>query len=74
MTAQVVPLGRSVAERYARLMTIDFRAADRAKAIADYMDFATRLAAGGFTHADLDGMKEGMRASLIRQLSEINRV
>ena len=74
MSAQVVQLGSSVAERYAKLMTLEYNPEDRNEAISAYMDFAERLVANGFTRSDLQHMIEGTRARLIRQLAEINRI
>ena len=74
MSAQVLRLGNSVAERYARLMSIRYEPADQAEAIAQHMKFAIGLTENGFALADLERMKAKMRGRLIRQLAELNRI
>lgn len=74
MSAQVVRLGASVAERFARLMTAGVRPECREEAMAENMHFAERLVMGGFSRDDLQNLIDRKRENLIRELAEINRL
>lgn len=73
-SADILSMGTSVAERFARLMALEHSPDLTEASIAEWRSAAANVTRGGMTHATIDERIKAKRIDLRRQLVELDRI
>ena len=73
-TADIISMGTSVAERFARLLALEHSPHLTDKSIEEWRSVAANVTRSGMTHAIIDQRIKAKRLELRRQLAELGRI